>query len=83
MPDDRRMDQNLMGLGRQIASTLIVFTLGGYGLDVWLDTKPWLLLTGAGLGMISIFYQIFRIASDLNRKDSAAKDRRSELGDKG
>jgi F0F1-type ATP synthase assembly protein I len=67
MPTDRRMDQNLMGLGWQIASTLVVFTLGGYALDVWLDTKPWLLLVGALLGMVSIFVQIFRIASELNR----------------
>lgn len=67
------MSENLMGLGWQIASTLVVFTLGGYGLDVWLNTSPWLLLTGALLGMISIFVQIFRIASDLNREDKRRK----------
>ena len=74
------MDQNLMGLGWQIASTLVVFTLGGYGLDVWLETNPWFLLTGAALGMISIFYQIFKIASDLNRKEQDVERRTSNVG---
>lgn len=79
MPGDRRMNQNLMGLGWQIASTLVVFTLGGYWLDRWLDTNPWFLLAGALVGMISIFVQIFKIAADLNRKD-AERGKKSDLG---
>ena len=70
--------QNLMGLGWQIAGTLVVFTVGGYYLDRWLDTGPWLLLAGAFLGMISIFVQIFRIANDLNRVDKAKKQAAKE-----
>ncbi len=69
------MNQNLMGLGWQIASTLVVFTLGGYWLDRWLDTNPWFLLTGALVGMISIFVQIFKIAADLNKKDAERKQK--------
>jgi len=69
------MNQNLMGLGWQIASTLVVFTLGGYGLDVWLGTKPWFLLGGALLGMVSIFVQIYRIATDLNRIDKRRRQK--------
>ena len=69
MSDERRLNQNLMGLGWQIASTLVMFTLGGYWLDRWLDTGPWLLLSGATVGMLSIFVQIYRIAVDLNRSD--------------
>jgi F0F1-type ATP synthase assembly protein I len=45
-------------LGWQIASTLLLFTAGGYALDRWLDTLPWFLLAGAVLGMVGIFYQI-------------------------
>ena len=77
---DRRVSENLMGLGWQIASTLVVFTLGGYGLDRWLDTSPWLLLTGALLGMLSIFVQIFRIAADLNNEDRRKKGKGKERG---
>lgn len=61
-------EQDLIGLGWQIAATLVVFTLGGYALDKWLGTSPWLILTGAMLGMIAVFVQIFRIASDLDRR---------------
>lgn len=64
----RRPGQNLIGLGWQIAATLVIYTLGGYGLDVWLDTAPWLLLTGSVLGMIAVFVQIFRVASELDSK---------------
>ena len=73
MTELQRPSQNLIGLGWQIASTLIAFTLGGYALDAWLGTGPWLLLTGALLGMIGVFAQIFRLASDLNREDKARK----------
>jgi len=31
---------NLLGLGWQIASTLLLFTAGGYALDRWLGPEP-------------------------------------------
>lgn len=67
---------NLLGLGWQIASTLLIFTAGGYALDRWLDTLPWFLLIGAFLGMVGVFYQILRIAQEL---DEAEKRRKSEV----
>jgi F0F1-type ATP synthase assembly protein I len=69
-----RADQNLIGLGWQIAATLVIYTLGGYGLDLWLDTAPWLLLTGSVLGMIAVFVQIFRIAAELDPKKRVDHD---------
>lgn len=69
-------NSNLLGLGWQIASTLLVFTLGGYFLDRWLDTLPWFLIGGALLGMVGVFYQILRIAMDLDR---AEKRKKSEV----
>ncbi|HEY5564074.1 MAG TPA: AtpZ/AtpI family protein [Rhodothermia bacterium] len=67
---------NLLGLGWQIASTLLLFTAGGYALDRWLDTLPWFLLAGALLGMVGIFYQILRIANEL---DADEKRKKSEV----
>ncbi|HUF08886.1 MAG TPA: AtpZ/AtpI family protein [Rhodothermales bacterium] len=64
---------NLLGLGWQIASTLLLFTAGGYALDRWLDTLPWFLLAGAVLGMVGIFYQILRIANELNADEKRKK----------
>ncbi|MBU1148968.1 AtpZ/AtpI family protein [Patescibacteria group bacterium] len=39
-------------LGYTITIPLVVFALGGALLDRWLDTKPWLLLTGVVISMI-------------------------------
>lgn len=66
---------NLLGLGWQIASTLLVFTGGGYALDRWLDTLPWFLIAGALFGMVGVFYQILRIAAELDRAEKARKSK--------
>ena len=69
-----RREQNLIGLGWQIAATLIIYVLVGYALDLWLDTAPWLLLAGAFLGMIAVFVQIFKVAAELNSKKPVNDD---------
>jgi F0F1-type ATP synthase assembly protein I len=66
----------LLGLGWQIATTLLIFTGGGYALDRWLGTLPWFLLIGAALGMVGVFIQIFRIAAELDRQE---KERKANL----
>jgi F0F1-type ATP synthase assembly protein I len=73
-----RPSQNLIGLGWQIASTLVIFTLGGYGLDQWLDTTPWLTLTGALLGLVGVFALIFRMAAELDREAKSPSKRAGE-----
>jgi len=73
------MTDNLTGLGWSIASTLVVFTLGCYAIDRWLDTLPWFILGGSVLGMISVAYQIFRIANDLNKDDRNRRSRRENV----
>ncbi|MGA7303983.1 MAG: AtpZ/AtpI family protein [Rhodothermales bacterium] len=67
---------SLLGLGWQIATTLLIFTGGGYALDRWLGTLPWFLLIGAALGMVGVFIQIFRIAAELDRQE---KERKANL----
>lgn len=64
---------SLLGLGWQIASTLLIFTAGGYALDRWLDTLPWFLLAGALLGMVGIFYRVLRIVTELDEDDKRRK----------
>ncbi len=57
--------------------TLVVATvigLGvGYYLDLWLGTRPWLLLVGLAFGIAAGFLNIFRAARalerDQNRRD--------------
>lgn len=61
-----------LGLGMQIALSMAFFVGGGYLLDRWLSTTPWLLVAGAVLGMIAIFVQIIRVSQELGAKSKAA-----------
>ena len=63
-----------LGLGVQFALTMAFFTLGGYGLDYWLGTSPWLTIGGAFLGMTALFIQLFRVAGTLGSKKDPPKD---------
>ena len=69
---------NLLGLGWQIASTLIVFTGLGYALDRWLDTLPWFLIAGSFFGLVGVFVQVFRIAAALDEVEKKKKARSTE-----
>ncbi|MGI9173941.1 MAG: AtpZ/AtpI family protein [Rhodothermales bacterium] len=68
-----------LGLGVQFALTMAFFTLGGYGLDYWLGTSPWLTIGGALLGMTALFIQLFRVAGTLgSKKGTSSKSNPSE-----
>lgn len=54
-----------LGLGMQLALTMVLFTIGGYLLDGWLDTTPWLTITGAVVGMTAIFIHLFRVSKSM------------------
>ena len=55
----------------QIGMTLVVATMlglgGGYLLDRWLGTRPWLSLVGLVFGIAAGFVNIFRTAKALER----------------
>ncbi len=53
-------------LGLELGLTMIVWSLIGYLLDRWLDTLPWLTLTGMFVGMCSLFLQLMRVAKKSN-----------------
>lgn len=48
-------------LGLELGLTMIVWAVGGYLLDRWLETTPWLTLAGVLIGMISVFIQLSRV----------------------
>ena len=56
-----------------MALTMVFFVAGGYFLDRWLGTEPWLLLVGAVLGMTSVFVHLFRLVAQLNEKSEARR----------
>jgi F0F1-type ATP synthase assembly protein I len=58
-------------LGFSIVVTLIVCIGGGLLLDQWLDTSPWLTLTGVAIGLIAAGYQLWELVliSDKSRSN--------------
>jgi len=48
-----------VGLGFQIAFTLLACVLLGLWLDNWLNTKPWMLILGVVLGLVNVFKILF------------------------
>jgi F0F1-type ATP synthase assembly protein I len=68
-----------IGLGIQIAASMVLPLIGGVWLDKKLNSSPWFTLAGALFGIISIFGIILKIAlyannnSNYNRKDKLPK----------
>lgn len=87
LPDGRRDSSDWGGslreagpylsLGMQLAFTIIAFTLGGYFLDRQFDTLPWLTILGALVGLVLLFAQLYRTATDIARGSRKANSRRS------
>ncbi len=58
-----------VGLGAEIAATLAIPLFTGYLIDLYFETSPWFILSGAFIGILLFFNSIFRIAKKLNSKD--------------
>jgi len=57
-----------VGLGLQLAGSVLLYVGLGFWLDRWLDTSPWFLLGGALLGMVAFFVQIVRVVRRMNKE---------------
>lgn len=55
-----------------IGMTMVVATVlglaGGFFLDRWLGTAPWLTLIGLGLGIVAAFVSLFRAVKAAERR---------------
>lgn len=69
MADEKERSKIALALsvGTVITSNVIGGVFAGYLLDRWLDTRPWLVITGLILGAVSAFIGLFRILNRLNR----------------
>jgi ATP synthase protein I len=56
-------------VGAIITSNIVGGILAGYLLDRWLETKPWLVVTGLVLGTIGAFVGIYRVMARLSSQD--------------
>ena len=63
-----------MGLGTELAVSVAGMLLIGYYLDKQFNTSPWLLLTGAAIGMIGGFYNFYREIQKLGKIDTRKRD---------
>lgn len=57
-------------IGVELAVTVLVGALLGYGLDRWLSTRPWLMLVGMFLGTIAAFRNVYRV---INQNENSKK----------
>lgn len=51
------------------SSNIIGGIIVGYLLDRWLDTGPWMVITGIVLGLTSAIIGLVRVLNRLNRSD--------------
>ena len=61
-PDRRWIRQIgvLSGVGLTLVIATVLGLAGGYYLDRWLGTDPWLMLVGLVLGIVAGFVNLFR-----------------------
>ena len=51
---------NLSGVGLTLVLCTVLGLAGGYALDGWLGTRPWLMLVGLLFGIAAGFINLFR-----------------------
>ena len=68
-PDRRWVRQlgTLSGVGLTLVVSTVLGLWGGYALDRWLGSQPWLMLVGLLLGIASGFINLFRATGLLDR----------------
>jgi ATP synthase protein I len=65
----------LSGVGLTLVISTVLGLWGGYALDGWLGTKPWLMLVGLLFGIAAGFVNLFRAAGVFGRERQAERDR--------
>jgi ATP synthase protein I len=63
----------LSSVGFAMVLATVIGLAGGYFLDQWLGTKPWLLLLGLGFGIAAGFVIFFRSVSKAERELDESK----------
>ena len=58
----------LSSVGFAMVLATVIGLAGGYYLDQWLGTKPWLLLVGLGFGIAAGFVIFFRSVNRAERE---------------
>ena len=76
-PGDEQSAWKALGELSTVGMTLVLATViglaGGYYLDKWLGTSPWLTLIGLGFGIVAGFVNLFRTVNRAGRDGDDAK----------
>lgn len=59
----------LFQLGMTFVMSTVLGLAGGFWVDRWLGTGPWLLLLGLGFGIAAGFVNLFRSVKDAERRE--------------
>jgi F0F1-type ATP synthase assembly protein I len=63
-------------MGFALVALVVLFTAAGYGLDRWLGTKPWLMVTGVFVGFgLGLAYLAVILRADPSDRRSGKKGR--------
>jgi hypothetical protein len=62
-----------LDLGWRVAGAAALPPIGGWGLDWWLGTSPWALLTGTALGLAASVLQLRQVGHELERRSTAER----------
>ncbi len=67
-------------IGISLAGAVLFYVGLGYLVDKWMDTSPTFLLVGGGLGIITFFIQLYRVATEMAALDKKKKADQKERG---
>ena len=56
-------------IGTELVAALAVGVGVGYALDLWLGTKPWLMVAFFFLGSATGVYNVYRVPASMGRRD--------------
>ena len=74
--DGLRSGFRYVGLGVELVIPLLLGLWGGYKLDEWLETEPWLMIAGVVIGMVAGFLNFFRAVLPRKGGNAGAGDDR-------
>jgi len=76
-----RKAEPYLSLGITFTVTILAFLFFGRWLDTKLGTSPWLLITGAALGMILGFVHMIATLNNLSEQEKKEKEQESGHSD--
>jgi len=57
-----------LDLGWRVAVAAALPPIAGFGVDVWLSTSPWGVVSGAALGLLGALAQLARLGPEMEKR---------------